>query len=624
MAAIPVRTAYPRNAAIKDRSLAYQTCTLGYARVLQLQSPTLMVGQTDFDFLPHASAELVRNTERRVLRTGAAEITSGELLSKRLADCFFVRSPLSSRDGQVVGIEIHVLKPNELHRSYRLLLQHNQRFKSLLEDSAFGLLIHKDFKPLYQNTQWAVLTGSKASTGEELRAIIINADNNAAVNDSDSVADGHNGHNGFLSYAVRWNGGDATAVFCMPGASELALNIEKRAGPRADGARALSATHPANEVTLLDSVTYPILICDGWNLLDANAAGRALFNTQSEKGNAPGAWFSDRKKAEVEAMLSERLDTPVEASVDLGSSIYLVSCSAISWSGRMAVCLSLIEDKVQGQEIKRLQQSLSELQDFANVGSDFLWQTDAEMNLVRLSAEAQPLLGVDNDELLGQSLISIFDRFGLADDAAEWSLLTIDMRNHQEIRDRQVKWQNKDGETRVSRLSALPVFDEAGDFIGYRGMGRDITGAYHAASEVAFHASHDSLTGLVNRRAFELKCDEAVRTARDDKVSHSLCFLDLDNFKTVNDTCGHPAGDELLRQLSDLFTGLVRKSDVLARLGGDEFGVLIFDVGINEAMRLANQLRKEVENFQFLWEDKRFTIGVSIGLVIIDDRWENR
>ena len=73
----------------------------------------------------------------------------------------------------------------------------------------------------------------------------------------------------------------------------------------------------------------------------------------------------------------------------------------------MAVCLSLIEDKVQGQEIKRLQQSLSELQDFANVGSDFLWQTDAEMNLVRLSAEAQPLLGVDNDELLGQSLISL-------------------------------------------------------------------------------------------------------------------------------------------------------------------------------------------------------------------------
>ncbi len=625
MAANPVRTAYPRNAAIKDKSLAYQSCTLGYARVLQLQSPTLMVGQTDFDFLPHASAELVRNTELRVLRTGAPEITSGALLSTRLSDCFFVRSPLSTRDGQVVGIEIHALKLSELHRSYRLLAERNRQFRSLLEGSSFGLLIHQDFQPLYQNTQWAVLTGSgrKAAAGEELRALI-----NAGL-DPDTDTDHDNqlatgSASGFLSYAVRWNGVEATAVFCMPGAVTSGHTVEKRAGPRGDGTRTLLAARQTNEVTLLDSVAYPILICDRWNLLDANAAGRALFNAQSNKGNPLDAWFSDRKKAEIEAMLSERLNTSVEASLDLDSASYIVSFSALSWAGRRAVCVSLLEDKVQRRALKKLRDRLNEQQDFANASSDFLWQTDAEMNLRKLSAGAAPLLGVDTDELLGQSLISLFDRFGLADDAAEWGLLNIDLRNRQEIRDRQIKWRNKDGETRVSRLSALPVFNDEGAFNGYRGTGRDITDAYNAASEVAFHANHDSLTGLVNRRAFEIKCDEAVHTARNDKVSHALCFLDLDNFKTVNDTCGHPAGDELLRQLSNLFTGLVRKSDVLARLGGDEFGVLIFDVGINEAMRLANQLRREVENFQFQWEDKRFTIGVSIGLVIIDDRWENR
>ena len=141
---------------------------------------------------------------------------------------------------------------------------------------------------------------------------------------------------------------------------------------------------------------------------------------------------------------------------------------------------------------------------------------------------------------------------------------------------------------------------------------------------MAYHASHDSLTGLVNRREFENRCDEAITAVRSGQSTHALCFLDLDNFKVVNDTCGHLAGDELLRQLSALFSGLVRKSDVLARLGGDEFGVLIFDVGINEAMRLANQLRAEVESFQFLWEGNRFSVGASIGLVIIDDRWESR
>lgn len=625
MAANPVRTAYPRNAAIKDTSLRYQSCTLGYAHVLQLRSPNLLVGLTDFDFLSHASAELVRNTEQRVLSTGSPEITAGELLSKRLAGCFFVRSPLTLRDGQIVGIEIHALKLSELPRSYRLLLERNRQFRSLLEGSSFGFLIHQDYQPIYQNTQWAVLTGSgqKAASGEELRALInadLDTDSGSGVRVNDNPAN-HSG-NGFVSYAVRWNGVDATAVFCMPGANATAQMVEKRVGPRVDGARALPATR--QEVALLDSVTHPLLICDRWVLLEANAAGRDLFNAQISRGNPLDDWFSDHKKAEIDAMLGERLKTPVEASLELDSANYVVSFSAISWAGRLVVCMSLLEDKVQRQEIKRLQDNLSELQDFANAGSDFLWQTDAEMNLVHLSAEAEPLLGVDTKELLGQSLISLFDRFGLADDAAEWSLLNIDMRNRQTIRDRQIKWQNKRGETRVSRLSALPVIDNEGSFKGYRGAGRDITDVYNAASEVAFHASHDSLTGLVNRREFEIRCDEAVRTAREEKVTHALCFLDLDNFKTVNDTCGHPAGDELLRQLSNLFTGLVRKSDVLARLGGDEFGVLIFDVGINEALRLANQLRQEVEDFQFLWDDKRFTIGVSIGFVIIDDRWENR
>ncbi len=609
MAANPVRAAYLRNAAIKDHSLNYQSCTLGYARVLQLQSPTLMIGQSDFDFLPHTSAELIRNIEQRVLRTGAPEITAGALLSRRLSDCYFVRSPLTAHNGKVVGIEIHALRLSELHRSYRLLMERNRQFRSLVEDSPFGLLVHQDFQPVYLNSRWVELTGSqyKAASGEQLRALI-NGDPTAA-------------NISFFSYPVRWNGTDCSAVFCLPGAGAA---VEKRAGPRAgvvvDNARAVQTP----DVALLTSVGYPVLICDRWNLLDANAAGRALFDSQTQQGNPIENWFSDRKKAEVDAMLSERIDSAIDASAELDSTPYVVSFSAVTWSGRVAVCISMLEDKAQRQEMKRLQDSLAEMTDYAQVGSDFLWQTDSEMNLLRLSAQAQPLLGVDTDELLGQSLISLFDRFGYADDAAEWSLLSIDLRNQQEIRDRQIKWQNKTGEVRVSRLSALPIFDANGQFMGHRGTGRDVTGAYKAASEVAFHASHDALTGLVNRREFEIRCDEAVRTARDDRVSHSLCFLDLDNFKTVNDTCGHAAGDELLRQLSDLFTGLVRKSDVLARLGGDEFGVLIFDVGINEAMRLANQLRREVENFEFLWEDKRFTIGVSIGLVIIDDRWENR
>jgi len=126
-----------------------------------------------------------------------------------------------------------------------------------------------------------------------------------------------------------------------------------------------------------------------------------------------------------------------------------------------------------------------------------------------------------------------------------------------------------------------------------------------------------------NRRQFEFLVSEALDAAKTDRLSHAMCFMDLDNFKIVNDTCGHEAGDELLRQLSTLFDSLVRKSDVLARLGGDEFGVFLYKCSVAEALKLANQIRSEVESFQFLWDENRFTVGVSVGLVVVDDRWES-
>jgi len=116
---------------------------------------------------------------------------------------------------------------------------------------------------------------------------------------------------------------------------------------------------------------------------------------------------------------------------------------------------------------------------------------------------------------------------------------------------------------------------------------------------------------------------EALEDSRTDRKAHAMCFMDFDSFKIVNDTCGHEAGDELLRQLAQLFDSLVRKSDVLARLGGDEFGVFLYKCSVAEALKLANQIRSEVENFQFLWKENRFTVGVSVGLVVVDDRWES-
>ncbi|WP_071591968.1 EAL domain-containing protein [Baaleninema simplex] len=151
-----------------------------------------------------------------------------------------------------------------------------------------------------------------------------------------------------------------------------------------------------------------------------------------------------------------------------------------------------------------------------------------------------------------------------------------------------------------------------------------MTPARSLARQLSWQASHDPLTGLVNRREFERRLERAIGDGRRSEESHVLCYLDLDRFKIVNDTCGHSAGDELLRQISVLLHSNVRKSDLLARLGGDEFGLLLYQCSLKEARSVVEKLIDRVRAFRFLWHDKTFTIGVSIGLVEIDDRAESR
>jgi diguanylate cyclase (GGDEF)-like protein len=170
----------------------------------------------------------------------------------------------------------------------------------------------------------------------------------------------------------------------------------------------------------------------------------------------------------------------------------------------------------------------------------------------------------------------------------------------------------------VVRLNGHPVFEQSGEFRGYRGVGSDVTAAHNLSKQLSHEVSHDSLTGLVNRREFERRLDRVLATARDHETEHALCYLDLDQFKVVNDTSGHVAGDELLRQLGAVLRGQVRKRDTLARLGGDEFGVLVEHCTLREAQRVAETLLHAIEDFRFSWEDKGFSLGVSIGLVPIN------
>jgi diguanylate cyclase (GGDEF)-like protein/PAS domain S-box-containing protein len=145
---------------------------------------------------------------------------------------------------------------------------------------------------------------------------------------------------------------------------------------------------------------------------------------------------------------------------------------------------------------------------------------------------------------------------------------------------------------------------------------RERTKALQEVNQQLEHqATHDALTGLVNRTEFERRLGLMLEHARPDGREHALCYLDLDEFKIVNDTCGHRAGDELLRQITALLRTRLRERDALARLGGDEFGVLLGECPLDEALRIANALREMVHDFRFTWGKTNFRVGVSIGLV---------
>ena len=166
---------------------------------------------------------------------------------------------------------------------------------------------------------------------------------------------------------------------------------------------------------------------------------------------------------------------------------------------------------------------------------------------------------------------------------------------------------------------------------GFNSMSSSLKHAYDsmqdkindATSMLRHQAQHDDLTGLINRREFEVRLERCLKSVHEHNAQHVFCYLDLDQFKLVNDTCGHSAGDELLKQISVLLANKMRERDTLARLGGDEFGLLLENCTLGDANQINNALLKVIRDYRFIHEDKIFNVGVSIGIVVINSSFES-
>jgi diguanylate cyclase (GGDEF)-like protein/PAS domain S-box-containing protein len=181
---------------------------------------------------------------------------------------------------------------------------------------------------------------------------------------------------------------------------------------------------------------------------------------------------------------------------------------------------------------------------------------------------------------------------------------------------------HKDGHTISIEDSAAPIRQENGEISGAVLVFHDVSKTRSMAKELEFHANYDALTGLVNRRQFEDRLNHSLTSIKRDHRDSALLYLDLDQFKLINDTCGHSAGDELLKLLVGLIKPRMREKDTFARLGGDEFGILLENCPANKALEIANELRKMIEEFRYASDDVIFNLGVSIGIVNLMDIWD--
>ncbi len=264
---------------------------------------------------------------------------------------------------------------------------------------------------------------------------------------------------------------------------------------------------------------------------------------------------------------------------------------------------------------KALARSESRFRDFAETLADFLWELGPDLRFTYLSSRSEGITGFAPESLIGLSWEQTQSNVGLRRAGG----LSGFLRALQDRRamDMTLRWVRPDGDMRVIQFTARPISSD-GQFAGFRGIGRDVTEQHALAEKLSFEARHDALTGLVNRHEFERNLNDLIDRAEPDSRTHVLCCLDVDQFSVINDTSGHEAGDELLREMVVIMQRSVRDSDVIARLGSDEFGLLLHDCTASRGARVTREIVAAVEEYRFVYQERSFAVAVSVGAVVID------
>jgi diguanylate cyclase (GGDEF)-like protein/PAS domain S-box-containing protein len=293
------------------------------------------------------------------------------------------------------------------------------------------------------------------------------------------------------------------------------------------------------------------------------------------------------------------------------------TCQVTQHNGKTIKLIGTFQDITERKQIENKLKKSEERLALAMKGSqDGLWDWNLLNDTIYFSPRWKSMLGYEENEI--EDNFSSWERL-LHPEDLESALSKVEYFINNKISkyESEFRMQHKAGHYLNILSRAFVVEGSDGKVTRFVGTHVDITERKKTEETLNYQSSHDDLTGLANRREFKRRMDQLIIDAKDNNQTHALCYIDLDQFKVVNDTCGHVAGDEMLKQLSSEMQKVVRGGDTLARLGGDEFGILLEKCSLDNASRLTNALQTKIRDYILAFEGRSFRVSASMGLVPI-------
>jgi diguanylate cyclase (GGDEF)-like protein/PAS domain S-box-containing protein len=320
----------------------------------------------------------------------------------------------------------------------------------------------------------------------------------------------------------------------------------------------------------------------------------------------------------------ENLDTPLQKDVlgrhqDGHTIVMSVRISPMESEGqRYYACLIADISKRKAAE-QKLSEAEARYRNLVETAHDLVWSMDTDGYWTYLNTAAQSIYGYTPEEMQGRH----FSEFQAAESHERDQTAMLQVLDGEELLMYETVHVDKEGKQRHISFNAKPLYDAFGNIVQISGTARDITDQKVFERELTYQAQHDSLTGLYNRNYFQQELERLVSRVARSAAECALLYLDLDQFKYVNDTIGHAAGDRLLRECTQMLKTHVREGDLLARFGGDEFTVLLYNVDQEATERVAENIRQLFENYRFYDSGQGFNVTCSLGATIIDANTRN-